>query len=96
MAMTPEGAVKAKVKLWLKARGIWYFMPASNGMGKSGVPDFICCVPSSAGGFLAIETKAPGKRKNTTAMQDQQITAIREAGGVAVVIDDVTQLEGLL
>jgi hypothetical protein len=93
MATTPEGKVKAKVKLWLKARGIWFFLPANNGMGVSGLPDFICCYQ---GRMIGIETKAPGRIKNTTAMQNIQINAIREAGGTAVVIDDVTQLEGLL
>ncbi len=91
--MTPEGAVKVRVKAWLKSRGVWYFMPANNGMGKSGIPDFICCVD---GRMLAIETKAPGRRTNTTAMQDMQLEAIRAAGGIALVIDDVSQLEGVL
>lgn len=88
--MTPEGRVKAKVKALLKERGVWYFMPANNGMGRSGIPDFICC---HRGSLVAIETKAPGKRGNTTPLQDQQIEAINQAGGTAVVIDDVSQLE---
>lgn len=92
MAQTPEGKVKAAVKTWLKARGIWYCMPMGTGFGNSGVPDFICC---RQGQFLAIETKAPGKRGNTTAMQDKQIAGIHASGGAAVVVDDVSQLEGL-
>jgi len=63
------------------------------GFGKSGVPDFLVC---ANGRFVAIETKAPGKRNNTTAMQKLQITAINASGGIAVVIDDVSQLEGIL
>lgn len=90
MATTPEGKVKAKVKEWLKARGIWYCMPIGTGMGSGGVPDFVCCW---AGRFLAIETKAPGKRKNTTVLQDRQIAAIHAALGSAYVIDDVAQLD---
>lgn len=93
MAQTPEGAVKDRIKKLLKARGVWFFMPASNGFGQSGIPDFICCLD---GRLIGIEVKAPGKLKNTTAMQDIQLAAIRAAGGVAVVIDDVTQLEGIL
>ena len=89
MATTPEGRVKAAVKKLLKERGIWYCMPIGTGFGNSGVPDFICC---NRGAFLAIETKAPGKRKNTTALQDDQIMGIHKAGGAAVVIDDVQQL----
>ncbi len=90
--MTPEGKVKADVKKWLKARGIWYFMPPANGFGNSGVPDFVCCW---RGRFLAIETKAPGKRHNLTTMQETQIMGIHAAGGSAVVVDDVSQLEDL-
>lgn len=92
MARTPEGKVKDAVKAWLKARGIWFFMPAANGFGRIGVPDFICCW---RGRFLAIETKAPGKRGNTTINQDVEIAGIHKAGGAAIVVDDVAQLDVL-
>lgn len=91
--MTPEGRVKVAVRKWLKEKGIWYFQPASNGMGVSGIPDFICCW---RGWFLAIETKAPGKIKATTANQDRVIGEIQQHQGIAVVVDDVDQLETLL
>lgn len=90
MATTPEGKVKAAVKAALKRRGIWYCMPIGTGFGNSGVPDFLCCWQ---GLFLGIETKAPGKRNNTTEMQKNQISGIHQAGGAALVIDDVQQLE---
>lgn len=92
MAMTPEGKVKAAVKAFLKAKGVWYCMPMGTGFGNSGVPDFLCCYN---GRFIAIETKAHGKRGNTTVMQNNQIMGIHKAGGVAVVVDDVRQLEGI-
>lgn len=92
MAQTPEGRVKDACKALFKAKGIWYCMPMGSGWGNSGVPDFLVCWK---GRFIAIETKAPGKRSNTTAMQDKQIMGIRQAGGVAVVVDDVKQLEGI-
>lgn len=92
MAQTPEGAIKAKIKAWFKARNIWYCMPMGTGFGNSGVPDFICCWN---GRFLAVEAKAPGKRSNTTVMQDNQIMGIHKANGVAIVIDDVEQLDQL-
>ena len=91
--MTPEGKVKAAVKRWLKERGIWFYMPVQNGMGVVGIPDFVCCW---AGRFIAIETKAPGKRGSTTANQDHQIAAIHQAGGTAVVVDDADQLNEVL
>ena len=92
MATTPEGRVKDQVKAWLKARGIWFFLPVSNGMGAMGIPDLICCW---AGRFLAIECKAPGKRGNTTPLQDYQIAGIHKAGGAAIVVDSVAQLDEL-
>jgi Holliday junction resolvase len=88
--MTPEARTKAAIVKWLKARSIWYFMPVSNGMGRHGIPDFICCW---GGKFLAIEAKAAGKRANTSALQEREIEAIRSARGWAVVIDDVSQLD---
>lgn len=92
MSTTPEGRVKAQVKAWLKKHGIWYFMPAANGLGIVGIPDIICCVPP-AGKFLAVECKAPGKRDNTTANQKQRIEEIQRARGWALVVDDVSQLQ---
>lgn len=90
MAMTPEGRVKAAVKKWLKLHGVWYCTPMGTQFGQSGVPDFVCCI---GGRFLAIETKAPGKRGNTTPLQKQQIAAIQEALGIALVVDDAAQLD---
>jgi hypothetical protein len=89
MAQTPEGRVKEAVKKELKSRGIWYFMPMQNGFGVVGIPDFICCWE---GLFLAIETKAPGKRSQTTPNQDRVIAEIKNHDGRAIVVDDVSQV----
>jgi Holliday junction resolvase len=83
MASTPESKVKAACVKILKEHGIYYFFPQMNGMGRSGVPDIICCM---CGLFLAVECKA-GKGK-TTALQDKEIAAIRKAGGVALVVNE--------
>lgn len=93
MAMTPEARVKSAVKAVLERRGIWFYMPIQNGMGRVGIPDFICCWN---GRFLAIETKAPGKLNNTTANQDLVLSEIREHKGVALVVDDAEQVEEYL
>lgn len=90
MATTPEGKVKAAVRKWLKGRGVWFFMPVSNGMGRMGIPDFICCWN---GRFLAIECKAPGKLGNLTPLQERTIMEIHQAGGPALVVDDVSALD---
>jgi Holliday junction resolvase len=83
MANTPEKKVKDKVVKLLKAHGIYYFFPATFGMGRSGVPDVVCCW---RGKFLAVECKA-GKN-TTTALQDREIAAIRSAGGIALIINE--------
>jgi Holliday junction resolvase len=85
MAQTPEGKVKDAIKKFLKERGAWFFMPVSNGMGQVGIPDIIICYK---GVFVAIETKAPGKKKNITANQERVIEAIRNADGFAWVVDN--------
>lgn len=91
--ITPEGRVKQAVKKLLKQHDIYYFMPTQSGYGVVGIPDFICCYH---GFFLAIETKAPGKLKSTTPNQKMQLYLITEAGGDAIVVDDVSQLEEFL
>lgn len=101
MAMTPEAKVKDKVKKLLKDRKAWFYMPVQNGMGKVGIPDFI---GTYRGLFFAIETKAPNKNPTTeeqrwnkaTANQQMRIEEIRNAGGVAIVADDVEQVHMML
>ena len=83
MAKTPEKIVKDKVISILKAEGVYYFFPATHGFGRSGVPDIVCCVH---GYFLAIECKAGGNK--LTALQANEIEAIRRANGVAVVANE--------
>lgn len=93
MAQTPEGKVKDKVKKLLKAHGIYFFMPMQNGMGVVGIPDIIACWD---GLFMGIETKAPGKIKNVTPNQDNQLKLIAAANGIAMVVDDVQQVEDFI
>jgi Holliday junction resolvase len=83
MAATPEKRVKDKVVAILKSEDAYYFFPATHGYGRSGVPDIVACVN---GKFLAIECKA-GSNK-TTALQNRELTAIINAKGVAVIINE--------
>ncbi len=62
-------------------------------MGVNGIPDFVGHVD---GKFFSIETKAPGKISNVSANQERRILEITTSGGIAVVIDDVSQLEEVL
>lgn len=85
MARTPEGKVKDDVKKVLKEFGIWYYMPVQNGMGRVGIPDFVCC---DNGRFLTIETKAPGKTGSLTENQLRVTQEINAAGGATIVTDN--------
>lgn len=83
MAMTPEKRVKSRVVEVLKAHNVYYFFPATFGMGRSGVPDIICCFH---GYFIAIECKAGGN--TPTALQEREHRLIRSAGGDMLVINE--------
>jgi Holliday junction resolvase len=81
--LTPEAKVKAEVKSILKELGAWHCMPMGTGYGKSGVPDILCCL---FGYFVAIETKAGDNKP--TALQEREIKRIKEAGGIALVVNE--------
>lgn len=81
MAQTPEGKVKDKVKRLLKKYDCYYFMPVQTGYGAATLDILACC----NGVFLAIETKAPGKKP--TPRQEITIEAIEKAAGTVMVID---------
>ena len=83
MALTPEKKVKNKVVQLLKKYDAYYFFPASYGMGRSGVPDVVCCYSSK---FIGIECKA-GKNK-ATPLQLKELAAIRGAGGDTFIINE--------
>lgn len=82
MAATPEGRVKAMVKRDLdKLAKLYRFMPVQNGMGKPGLDYYLC----AGGWFIAIETKAPGKKP--TPRQETTIAEIEAAHGLVFVVD---------
>lgn len=95
MATTPEGKVKQAVKVWLDQHAAYWYMVVPNGYSRAGVPDFIACLPVPEGPsiFVGIETKAPGKRANTSPNQRRELAWIQRAGGIALVVDDVRQLD---
>ena len=81
--MTPEAKVKKKVKQILDDLNCYHFSPQTGGYGKSGVPDIIACYN---GLFIAIECKAG---KNTlTALQKYNMDLIRQANGLAIVVNE--------
>ena len=89
-ALTPEGKVKRKVVEVLKKPEVWYFFPANNGFGKSGIPDIIAIVD---GHFVGIEVKsATGKPTELQKICGRQI---EEAGGTWLVVSNDVTLEVL-
>ena len=89
-AMTPEGKTKRKVVEVLKKHEVWYFFPANNGFGKSGIPDIIAIVD---GHFVGIEVKsATGKPTELQKICGRQI---EEAGGTWLVVSNDVTLEVL-
>lgn len=81
--MTPEAKVKVRLKDILKELGCYSFSPIGGAYSSRGVPDIIGCLH---GIFFAIEAKA-GKGK-TTALQDRELQRIRDAGGVAMIVNE--------
>ncbi len=84
MAATPEAKVKAKIKKILDEHKVYYAMPIGSGYGRSGVPDFLCCVD---GQFLSIEAKATSK-DTPTALQIREMKRIEMSGGLTAVIHE--------
>ena len=82
---TPEKKVKDKVKKLLAEYGAYYFMPATGGYGKSGVPDLVACIK---GRFVGIECKANGGKP--TALQDKNLMDIVNTGGIAMLVDETS------
>jgi len=87
-----ESTLKTKIRKDLPAKA-WRFSPVQMGMGASGVPDIIACVPTvirqedvgkTMGLFVGIEAKV-GKNKPTK-LQMIQLKGIAAAGGNALVI----------
>lgn len=103
--MTPEGRVKAAIKKRLQevAPQGFHFLPVSNGMGRHGIPDFICCVPTvitpdmvggAIGVFVGVEAKTyTGKISD---LQEVCLDDIKDASGSALVVwgsDDVGKID---
>jgi len=84
---TPEGRVKAKVKVLLKKYDAYWHCPVQNGMGAPSL-DFICCL---RGKYFGIETKAGNKKP--TPRQETTISEIQKAGGRAFVVNEESGMD---
>jgi hypothetical protein len=86
---TPEGRVKYEVKKQLKRLGAYQFWPVQTGMGAKTLD----CLAGIAGFFVAIETKAPGKK--LTPLQQSTVNDIQSSGNRVLVIDSVDMAKRL-
>jgi len=93
MAKTPEGEIKDQVRKVLDDMGAYYFFPAANGYGRTGIPDVIACV---GGHFVGIECKAGSKQP--TALQQRELDNIEKAEGTGLIVnaDNIDILKDIL
>lgn len=90
MAVTPEGAVKQKVREVLdRYPAMYYHMPVLSGYGRPSL-DFIGCYNKL---FFSIETKVSGKE--LTQRQQQTKGEMETAGGAVFVVTDAWNDPGL-
>jgi hypothetical protein len=85
---TPEGKVKAAIKAYLTALGVFQRWPVSNGMGA----DQLDCYGCHDGMYFTIEVKRDDKPSKATPRQLAHIAGVQEAGGIAIVatcIEDI-------
>lgn len=90
MARTPEGKVKTAVKKILEEHGVFYFFPPANGLGRSGIPDIVCCID---GKFVGIEVKT--EKGVLSALQDVCHADIRASGGNVFVVWGMSDIPAL-
>jgi len=83
MGIKPEVLVKKKIRAILDEFSAYYAMPIGTGYGNSGVPDFLVCCN---GRFIGIEAKAGSNKP--TALQQNNIERIFDAGGYALVVNE--------
>ena len=86
--MTPEAKVKKAVKKMLDDRGAYYFMPATGGYGRSGVPDIVGC---HKGIFFGIECKAGDNQP--TALQLRELDKIQMHEGYISIVNEKNLLQ---
>jgi hypothetical protein len=93
MAKTPEGEIKDQVRKVLDEMKAYYFFPAANGYGRTGIPDVIACV---GGHFVGIECKAGSKQP--TALQQRELDNIEKAEGTGLVVnaDNIGNFKNIL
>lgn len=85
MATQPETRLQRRIQKALRAKfpNSWWFKVWGGPFQSAGIPDLVGCVE---GLFVALEVKMPKKRSNTSAIQEETINDISNAGGIAGVV----------
>lgn len=78
-----ESKLSRDIMAVLRLEGWFCFKVHGSEFMMAGLPDIIVC---AEGRFIALETKLPEKRRNTSKVQDLVHGKIRAAGGVAEVV----------
>lgn len=82
-----EADITAAVLDYLSIAGAWSLKVHGHLGQRPGVPDILACL---RGRFIAIEVKRPGGRLSPH--QRRELLAVVAAGGVALVVTDVSQV----
>ena len=91
--MKNESQLTSQIENLLKSKGAYCEKIFGGGYQASGIPDILCCY---RGYFLAIEVKSPTGKGRASDIQKLKIKAIRDAGGVAFITDNIEDVERVL
>lgn len=91
--MKNESQLVSQIKNYLKSKGAYCEKIFGGGFQSAGIPDIIACY---RGYFVAIEVKSPTGKGRASDIQKLKIRAIREAGGVAFITDNIEDVERVL
>lgn len=85
--MTPHAKLRSEITEYLKSIGAWWFCTNSQGYGRKGIPDVICCY---RGRFVAIEVKVRPDKPNAWQKRElygdgDKYIGVQPAGGLAIV-----------
>lgn len=88
-----ESRLSTNILTALRAKGAFCFKVHGSEHMMAGLPDLMVCYK---GQFIALETKLPEKRSNTSVRQEYVMDQIKRAGGRALVVCSVKEAEFIL
>lgn len=91
---TPEADISGSIIDYLNGLPECYALKVAAGYyGKHGQPDIYGCY---RGRFLALETKRPSKRSNTSPLQKVELRRWLEAGAVSEVVTSLAEVQAII